>query len=66
MSNTNSHKFINTMIALGAGLAVITAGLSALYKYTNPKISHGLAGLALAETVCAGAWVWMKDKSKQK
>ena len=63
---TKGNKLINTLIATSVALIVIASGLSAWYKYANPKKSFACMKLALTNTLCLGALVWMKDKSKQK
>lgn len=63
---TKENKLINTLIATSVALIVVASGLSVWCKYTNPKRSFACMKLALTNTLCLGAFVWMKDKSKQK
>lgn len=66
MNIKSKTKFLNKMIAISAGLAILSAGYSAGYKYISSKKSNIFLGLSLANTMCLGTCVWKKDKSREQ
>lgn len=65
-TNNNFRKLNNAAIALGAGLFLMSAGLAACYKNTHPVRSWIFTGITFMNAASLGAWIWMKNKTKEK